>query len=70
MTEPSIKKVSAADIEGAIAQSLKQLTGWETCTVNLRQVQFENAPMGPQETLTMTLRVALGPKDDGDGLPF
>lgn len=54
--EPSLKNVSTAEIEAAIAQALATLTGWETCTVRIDTVDFVGSPYSGGEAVDIKLR--------------
>lgn len=57
MAQPSLKNVSTAEIEAAIAQALAALTGWETCTVRINTVDFEKK-FDTSEDVSLKLGIA------------
>lgn len=71
MTNPSVKNVSTADLEAAIAQALAGLTGWETCTVRIGTAKFSGERYVGGETVELTLEAVFAPKPVPEGdLPF
>ena len=53
MDDPSVKNVSTAQIEAALAQALQQLTGWEKCTVAVHGLDFERVSVGERVALRL-----------------
>ena len=54
MDDPSVKNVSTAQIEAALAQALQQLTGWDECTVTVHGLEFEKAFVGERVALQLS----------------
>jgi hypothetical protein len=68
MNKPSIKKVSTAEIEAAIAKALAGITGWDECIVSVQNAEFAPETFTTQEVVTLTLKATLKPFDGPD--PF
>jgi len=57
MENTSLKNVSPAAIEAAVAKALQELTGWEKCTVNLEGLEFKPSALSGHELVRMGLDV-------------
>lgn len=68
MTNPSVKNVSPADLEAALARTLQQLTGFESCTVTVQALEFDDRAASG-ERITLRMKAALGVLPS-DGVPF
>ena len=70
MTNPSIKNVSASDLEAALAQALSTATGWDKCRVEIQVLSMSEHALCGTEDVGMTLRVNFSADHSKSGMPF